>query len=282
MSTLRHKKGKYLSKKKAMERIALAATIGFGAFKAMKEFLKLSDEEHEFSAIAGPPGGRQNRKEFFGLGVSEFLNDDRLLIAYRSWIPPSITKGVVIISHGFAGHVGRYEHVALELQRHGFAVYAIDHVGHGQSEGDRAYVKHFSNYSRDLIQLTRMVKNVHEDQTNFFLIGHSMGGAIAIKTVFQEPKLFNAVVLSGPLIEPDPKVATPVMKTLARLVSNLLPKMSLDSVEADKVSEDPIVVNRYVNDPLVYVMFERGVRVEHRPTRTRTQVPRWFSSKTSS
>ena len=152
----------------SLERIALAATIGFGAFKAIRGLVKLSNEEHEFTAIAGPPGGRQNRKKFYGLGVSEFLNDDRMLIAYRSWIPQSITKGVVVISHGFGEHSGRYEHVALELQRHGFAVYCIDHVGHGRSEGDRAYVKHFSDYSRDLIQLTRIVKNIHDDQTNFF------------------------------------------------------------------------------------------------------------------
>ena len=84
-----------------------------------------------------------------------------------------------------------------------------------------------------------------------------MGGAIAIKTIFKEPKLFNAVVLSGPLIEPDPKVANPFMKMLAKLVSNIVPKMSLDPVEADKVSEDPIVVDRYVNDPLVY---QGGIR----------------------
>ena len=45
---MRHKKISFC--KNVNGRIALA-TIGFGAFKAIKEFLKLSNEEHEFSAI---------------------------------------------------------------------------------------------------------------------------------------------------------------------------------------------------------------------------------------
>ena len=56
-------------------------------------------------------------------------------------------------------------------------------MGHGQS-GEIALLKHFSNYSRDLIQLTRMVKNVHEDQTNFFLT-YIRYGAIAIRRYFR-------------------------------------------------------------------------------------------------
>jgi predicted dienelactone hydrolase len=154
----------------SLERIALASTVGLIAFKAIKGFLKLSHEEHEFVSTAGLSGGRKNRKEFFGLGLSEFLNDQGLLISYRTWIPEKITQGIVILSHGFAGHSGRYEHVALELQRKGFAVYAIDHQGHGQSEGDRAYVPHFSYYASDLIQLTRIAKRVHKDKSRFYLI----------------------------------------------------------------------------------------------------------------
>ena len=118
-----------------IERVFLGTAIAFGAYKAVKGFLILSDEEHEFTDISGPIGGRKNRKHFFGLGRSEFLNDDRILIAYRRWVPKKITRGVCIISHGFAEHSGRYEHIALELNRNGFAVYAIDHVGHGASEG---------------------------------------------------------------------------------------------------------------------------------------------------
>ena len=83
-------------------------------------------------------------------------------------------------------------------------------------------------------------------------MGHSMGGMIAVKTAIDAPTLWNGVILSGPLIVPDPNVATPLKRTLAKMVSRWLPKLTLDALDAEEISKDPAVVSAYLNDPLVY------------------------------
>ena len=59
---------------------------------------------------------------------------------YRSWPAADQANAVVLISHGLGEHSGRYEHVAAAFNAAGLHVYALDHLGHGQSPGKRAFV----------------------------------------------------------------------------------------------------------------------------------------------
>src|ERR1700735_4024101 len=62
--------------------------------------------------------------------------------AWRGWSPADDQElqGVVTIAHGYGEHIGRYEHVAERLNEAGFAVYGLDHHGHGRSAGKRGRV----------------------------------------------------------------------------------------------------------------------------------------------
>lgn len=168
-------------------------------------------------------------------------------------------RGIVIIVHGFGEHSGRYDHVGRALAEQGLATFALDHQGHGASEGDRAYAKRFGDFCADVLQLTECAKALYPDVTPLFLIGHSMGGAIALKTALETPDIWTGgVVLSGPLLVPDPAVAKPALVALARGLSRMLPKLALDKLDPEKISKDPVVVSAYMNDPLVYT---GGIRV---------------------
>lgn len=68
----------------------------------------------------------------------------------RSWSGHDVPTHVVVIAHGYGEHVGRYEHVADALVRDGAVVYAVDHVGHGKSEGERVLVRDFEDVVGDL------------------------------------------------------------------------------------------------------------------------------------
>ena len=46
-------------------------------------------------------------------------------------------------------HTIRYEFLAAQMGKIGFACYSIDHQGMGASEGDRCYVERFSHYVQD-------------------------------------------------------------------------------------------------------------------------------------
>ena len=50
-------------------------------------------------------------------------------------------KFVAVIVHGLAEHAGRYNHVAQALVDAGAATYAVDHYGHGASEGEKGVVE---------------------------------------------------------------------------------------------------------------------------------------------
>ena len=53
------------------------------------------------------------------------------------WPPKGEPERIVVLAHGYGEHIGRYDYVADALVGHGAAVFGPDHVGHGESEGDR-------------------------------------------------------------------------------------------------------------------------------------------------
>ena len=53
----------------------------------------------------------------------------------RRWLPAGTPRAAIVIVHGAAEHSGRYARVADVLQGEGYAVYALDLRGHGQTAG---------------------------------------------------------------------------------------------------------------------------------------------------
>ena len=93
----------------------------------------------------------------------------------------------MVIAHGAGEHSGRYAHVAARLIAEGFAVYAIDHRGHGRSEGPRALIDRIDNAVADLDSLTVLAASKHP-AAPLFLLGHSMGGAISLRYAMRWPR----------------------------------------------------------------------------------------------
>lgn len=52
-------------------------------------------------------------------------------------------KPVIIFYHGIQEHMARYDHVMERFATLGFMVAAMDMVGHGLSEGRRAYIDRY-------------------------------------------------------------------------------------------------------------------------------------------
>jgi alpha-beta hydrolase superfamily lysophospholipase len=62
----------------------------------------------------------------------------------QAWLPDRDPRAVVVISHGLGEHGGRYPEVAARLVASDYAVYALDHRGHGRSGGQRANIDRFT------------------------------------------------------------------------------------------------------------------------------------------
>jgi len=166
------------------------------------------------------------------------------------WLPPRPPKAVVLLAHGFAEHAGRYAHVARRLTEAGYAVYAVDHWGHGKSDGTPGYVPRFSAFTDGLGELLTLVE-VNHGGTPRLLLGHSMGGLIAALFLIERQDAFVAAALSGPAILP---AAPPSRITLwiSRFLSRFFPRLGVLALDAEGVSRDPAVVAAYRADPLVY------------------------------
>lgn len=176
-----------------------------------------------------------------------------LLMFHRSWAPTTAAppRAAVFLVHGYGEHVGRYEALAAALAKEGFIVHGLDQMGHGGSEGDRAYITSVDDAVGDILQL---VTAVHPHPgLPLVLFGHSMGGLFALRTLQTAPAgTFAACVLSGPALSVDPSVDTAFNRFLARSLSGLLPKLPVQPLDPSKLSCDPHIVENYKRDPLNY------------------------------
>jgi len=180
----------------------------------------------------------------------------------------------VVFSHGLGEHSGRYHKLGELLASKGYAVYAMDHQGHGQSEGTRLYVKWFSDFITDVHHLTEIAKAEHPDVEKVHLLGHSMGALIAIHAVNSAPKLYDGVVLSAPPLKTE---LHPTLETASTVIANLVPKLPAPGLDLSTLCRDQAVVDRYHNDPLNNQGFLR-IRLVGELVEAYRKVPE-FSSK---
>ena len=168
----------------------------------------------------------------------------------QTWEPDGQTLAVVLLVHGLGEHSGRYAHVAEHLTERGFAIYTLDHYGHGKSDGHAGFVERFSVYLDGVGALLEKARDEQPD-VPFFLIGHSMGGLIAATYLLDNQDAFTACVLSGPALKTD-QAPPALLLALNRLLSKLVPTLPMIQLDVSGVSRDPAVVDAYVSDPLVF------------------------------
>ena len=163
-------------------------------------------------------------------------------IVARSWGDPGARPTfVALLAHGYGEHVGRYERVAAALVAAGAALYAVDHLGHGRSAGERALIGDVEDVVTDLQSLAATARS-DWPHLPVVLIGHSMGGLIAARYAQRYADQLTALVLSGPLIG-----EWPAAKQLLALEQ--IPDLPLD---ISTLSRDPEVGRAYAEDPLVW------------------------------
>jgi alpha-beta hydrolase superfamily lysophospholipase len=159
-------------------------------------------------------------------------------IYYQSWLPEKKTGPVLLIAHGFAEHSGRYGNIVNHFVPGGYPVYALDHRGHGRSDGERVKVDSFNDYVQDLKTFFNIVRKENPSD-KIFLIGHSMGSVIALLyAVAYQQELAGLVTSGGGVTSPtDPP---------------LPPRKPGEPLPTTMLSRDPAVIAAYENDPLVY------------------------------
>ncbi|TML11480.1 MAG: lysophospholipase [Actinobacteria bacterium] len=174
---------------------------------------------------------------------------DGLAIFFQRWAPAGAARATLMISHGLAEHSGRYGNVIEHLVPLGYAVYALDHRGHGRSDGERCHVDRFDQFVDDLERFRQTVRSA-QPTGPLILIGHSMGGAIALAYTIRHQQHLDGLVLSGPA---STRGRSPSIFESARIevLARLMPHRRLPPLPSSAISRDAAVVAAYDRDPLV-------------------------------
>ena len=175
---------------------------------------------------------------------------DGLELYEQCWLPPADARAVVLLVHGFTEHGGRYAELAEQLNRHRYAVHALDLRGHGKSEGTRTLVRSFDEYLADLEVFCGRLRR-RWPRKPLFLFGHSMGGTIVGLFAATRPVDAQGLVLSAPAVRIG-KCVFPVLRRLASFIGWLFPRLRCVRLGTGWISRDPRVVEHFRGDPLVF------------------------------
>jgi acylglycerol lipase len=171
-------------------------------------------------------------------------------IYYQAWLPDGEVKAVIFLVHGLGEYCGRYTNHVNYFVPLGYAIYGLDHLGHGKSDGEREVIQRFSDYTDPLRVYYKMVKDWQPDKP-IFIFGHSLGGLITCFYLLDHQTDFQGAIISAPAIKIGESIS-PMTITMGKILSIVAPKAGVLALDATAISCDPAVVKTYVNDPLVF------------------------------
>jgi alpha-beta hydrolase superfamily lysophospholipase len=159
-------------------------------------------------------------------------------------------RATILIVHGVAEHLGRYDYLTDKLNGFGYSVYRYDQRGHGESEGERGFFPEYDTLANDVNAMVETVKG-ENSRPPLFLLGHSMGGLSVIGFCIKYPNKVAGVVLSGAL-----SADRRLMDTIPLHLDSMTP---LPNQLSSLICSDPQVVKAYEEDPKVLKEIKVGL-----------------------
>lgn len=96
-------------------------------------------------------------------------------------------KGRILFLHGNGENISTHFASVYWLTRYGYDVFLFDYRGYGQSQG----VAELDGVLRDVNAMINYVARQGDEQEAFFVLGHSLGGALALTAVAQSAEKLN-------------------------------------------------------------------------------------------
>ncbi|MGD0756718.1 MAG: lysophospholipase [Bacteroidales bacterium] len=165
--------------------------------------------------------------------------------------PGENLKAVIIFVHGIGEHIHRYDHWAALFNKEGIGFTGVDLPGHGRSDGNRGDIKSYA-LLEEMIDILIKGCNQTFPGCPVYIYGHSLGGGIVLDYLLRRnPKIRGAIVTSPYLrlaFEP-PKIKLVIASVMKHLLPGLIQPTGLN---ADHLSHDKDIVEKYKTDPLVH------------------------------
>jgi alpha-beta hydrolase superfamily lysophospholipase len=168
---------------------------------------------------------------------------------WRLWAPENPWASLFLI-HGLGEHSGRYDNIARRIGEEGVSVFSFDLRGHGRSAGTRGDVLLFSHFLEDLVEMEEVQRREVSGNGKRFLLGHSLGGLIALRHLQALPKAYDGGIFSAPWL----RSAQPAwIRAFGRGLGRILPSQPLPSgLGSGRLTRDPEMAAIWRDDPLIH------------------------------
>ena len=178
--------------------------------------------------------------------------DDGTRLHVGVWNAQESSRGLVVLVHGWGEHHGRYGELAAFLGGLDLEVWGYDLRGHGRSGGRRGHARHFSDLTQDLRCVVDRAREGHSDERPLLLLGHSMGGLVALRAVQSRVVHPAALCLSAPWL--DAAVPIPAWKEwMGRVLNRVFPSLPVPNpLDPELLTHDEAKIREHREDPLVH------------------------------
>lgn len=202
----------------------------------------------------------RTNKRCDGTRFGTFLTSDGYELSYRDW---SITdrrkkvKKIIICIHGLHSHGEKFILLADKYIKYNWNTYSIDLRGHGLSWSDDLNdgfhdlgdIANYKLWIRDTLEFIEFIMEKHPG-VPIYLIGDSMGGAIATYVAEKKRAHLSGLVLLSPALKAFTSVQIGLLKNAFLTFSNRNAP-SIQHHESENISSNSaIYINYEQTDPL--------------------------------
>ncbi len=168
--------------------------------------------------------------------------------------PHKELKGLIVTVHGLGLHNAAYQPFAERIIQSGFGVISFDVRGFGSYRNDEVY-EHV-DFDAIIQDLQRILTALRHDYPGvpMFLLGESMGGAIALRVTALSPDLVDGLVSSVPSGARFQARST-TLEVAVRLLKNSHKQFDFGSKVVSQATKDPELRSTWGDDPRARMKF---------------------------
>ena len=184
----------------------------------------------------------------------KMVASDGAQLPYRYWPARGEAKAALLMLHGACDYAGAFDETAPKLSRMGFSVFAYDQRGFGGNE-KRGRWRGKKRMAKDVAEAFAMLRDRAGRALPAFVIGESMGGAMAVQAAVRENIAADGLIL----VAPGALASTfwrLLMSWLARAINYFAPESEIVIERLSGKDLTPAAAIRLLFDPMIL----RGVR----------------------
>jgi acylglycerol lipase len=174
----------------------------------------------------------------------------RINVPCRAWVPAKMPAVVLLCVHGLGLNSASFEQFGLQMKNKGIATFAVDVRGFGtwmklKGKEELDFAACLSDVEQALKQL-----RVAYPRVPIYLLGESMGGAIALRVTAEHPELVDGLISAVPSGDRFHKTKNELRVGMRMLTGGMKEPMEVGSKMINDATDDPAVREQWKDDPL--------------------------------